>query len=128
MAYKLEWEKQGVVIRYAGRVDIDEVLRAQRDYEGNARFDSLRYVIIDTLAVIEVCTKARDAETVWVNDAGASTSNSRIRKAFIATDPSAIAFANAYKDLNEPGYELRTFEAEGDARQWLTAELGTGIK
>lgn len=128
MAYKLEWEKYGVAIRYSGRVDIDEVLRAQRDYEGNARFDSLRYVIIDTLAVVDVCTKERDAETVWVNDAGASNSNSRIRKAFIATHPSAIAFADAYKALNEPGYQLRTFENEGDARQWLTAELGVSAK
>lgn len=120
MLHELHWERNGLVVRYSGTVTIAEVLRAQEAYEQDERFDSLRYIVIDTLAVTSANLSPADAEEIWAQDVGAASSNPRIRKAILATLPAVIAFAEAYQRLPRGGFEIRIFDNARDARVWLS--------
>lgn len=48
MSYENSWEKRGVYRKYDGRVTGKEIIQAVQEVEGDARFDSVRYVTLST--------------------------------------------------------------------------------
>lgn len=119
MTHELMWERHGVVVKYWGRVTLNETLRAQAAYQSHARFEYFSYIIINTLDVTEVTAQSSDAEEVWVQDAGGAQRNKRIRKAFIAKLAAAIEFAESYRANGYGAFPLEIFDNESDARRWL---------
>jgi hypothetical protein len=119
MSYELIWEPRGVVKRFFGHVDGNEVLRATTETEVDPRFDDLRFVINDFLACTGFAFPADAVEEMAAIDGAIAQINSKIKIAIVATLPDVIAAADAYATDPLTSYPTRTFSTIEDARRWL---------
>ena len=121
MGYTLLWETRGVVLRFFGRITINDLLSASNAYEGDSRFDDLIYVIADYSQIDRCDAKPAEIENVWAVDYGAKMTNNKIKKAIVTTNPDIIAMARCYVAAPFPAFTIKVFATETDARAWLTA-------
>jgi len=119
MSYELLWEPRGVYLQFGGQVSINDILNATIQFEGNSRFDNLRYVIADYSRITGCDAKPTDIYDVWVMDAGAKRSNPNIKKAIVTTTSEVIELARCYKSMFMTAYPTEIFSTEVDARKWL---------
>jgi hypothetical protein len=120
MGYTLSWEPRGVVLRFAGRVTISDILSASNAYQGNRWYDELLYVIADYSQITDCDARPTDIDDVWAVDYGAKRSNNKIKKAIVTTSPEVVALARRYAAAPDPAFPVKVFAKEADARAWLT--------
>lgn len=120
MAYEFVWEPEGVIRQFSGTVSAREFIRAVERVQGDARYDDMRYVINDFLAVAEP-TFDEDAFTeLAVLHYGAHASNPNCRVVFLTTDN---ALASLVRKVLQNGpvvsYQTEVFPTLVEARDWL---------
>ena len=94
-------------------------------YEGDSRFDALRFVIADYTAITGCNAKPSDIEMVGAMGFGARRSNHRIRKAVVTTSPDVMAMAEHCRIALGSPVPTQTFATMAEARAWLArAEPG----
>uniref|UniRef100_Q47FG6 STAS/SEC14 domain-containing protein n=1 Tax=Dechloromonas aromatica (strain RCB) TaxID=159087 RepID=Q47FG6_DECAR len=121
MGYEIKWvPPDGVIKRHFGQVTGSELIAAVAKTEGDARFDTLRYVINDFLDCTGLTASSTDVEEIAAIDKSAASINPYIRIAIVATLPEVVAIANAY--MNDPFniYTTRLFSAMDEAKSWLS--------
>jgi hypothetical protein len=118
MSYEVLWEPRGAVKRFWGVVSSADMLRSVVETEADPRFDTLRYVINDFLAISHLTFSAEDVSEVATMDLGASRTNPAIKIAIVATMAELIAFAHQYADSDLNVYPTRIFATMGEARAW----------
>jgi hypothetical protein len=123
MAYQNIWEKRGIYRRYEGVVTGSDLLSAIHEIEGDIRFDQIRYVINDFLAVSEQAITQEELEEVAALDYATSLSNANIRLAIVTADPLLLEIADRYRALSDSPYPTRTFAQLRAARVWCDGEL-----
>lgn len=121
MSYEIIWEPRGVVKRYFGHVTSADMVQSVTDVEGNPRFDDLRYVINDFLAIDDISSSQKDVDDISVLDKGASFTNPQIRIAVVTTSPDVTALATAYAESSMNAYPTKIFASLSEARSWLDA-------
>jgi hypothetical protein len=123
MGYELIWRGEGVVKRFFAHAAYDDLVRATLEVESDYRFDHIRWVLNDFLAVAGASVEADHIEEMAAIDKAASLSNSQIIIAIVAADPTIIAMARyyAYSALN--AYETRIFSTLAEAYDWLLKSL-----
>ena len=120
MSYENTWEKYGVYRKFGDHITGREVLKAVQEVEGDARFDSVRYVISDFLDVIEQDISPRDVEIIAAIDRVAARSNSKFKVAVVATLPSIRELAALYTELSHDApFPSRLFDRIDEAREWV---------
>lgn len=119
MAFEIVWEIRGAYKRFRGHVTDEELLQSSILVEGDSRFDSLRYVINDFLAVESYSVSEAKVRIVSAIDAAAALSNPHIRIAIVATDQQIHALAELYVASPLNAYPTQIFGDIEDARAWL---------
>lgn len=121
MGYELIWEPRGVVKRFTGKVSDQDMLQSVVESEVDRRFDSLRFVINDFLAIQDITTSVQVVEEISAMDSGAAFSNPRIKVAVVTTSIDVISLATAY--INSPlnQYPTRIFSTMAEARTWTAS-------
>jgi len=120
MAFINNWEAGGVYKVFSGDVTGSEVLDSAVEVEEDQRFDQVRYVINDFLAVDGVDANERDIALVAAIDRAASKTNPDIRIAVVATQQKIIELAQHYSRLIEDcPFQAQLFASVEDARNWL---------
>lgn len=123
MGYEIIWEPKGVVRRFSGHIDKDEILRAVARTQGDSRFDDLQFIINDFLDGSGHSVDLSEIEETAAIENAASLINSKIRIAFVAAAPEFIAQANRYSSLPLIVFPTRIFATRDDARAWLGAPV-----
>ncbi len=122
MPYENVWEQQGVYRKYRGLVTGKEILKAAEEVEGDSRFDHIRYVINDFLAVTEQRISPKEIRIIAAIDKAAALSNPDIMVAIVATEQAIQEMAALYCDLSiDSPYPTRMFTGLDEAREWLKA-------
>jgi hypothetical protein len=98
MGYEIFWEPKGVVKRFFGQVTNDDMMQAVVKTEGDRRFDALRYVINDCLAIEKLSLTADEVDN-------------------ICPEMTRMALQYANSPLN--AYPTRIFPTLAEARFWL---------
>ena len=121
MAYEIIWEPRGVVKRFTGRVSEHDMLQSVVDTEVDPRFDTLRFVINDFLAIQGINTSTRVVEEISAIDSGAAASNPHIKVAIVTTSTDVTHLATAY--INSPlnQYPTKIFATMAEARTWTVS-------
>jgi hypothetical protein len=123
MSYEILWEPQGAVKRFWGLVSSDDMLRSVIESEADARFDSLRFVINDFLAVTQISFDSHVVDDIAVMDMGASKTNAAIKIAIVATAPELVELCRQYAESPLNVYPTEFFATLDEARAWV-AEPG----
>lgn len=119
MSYELIWEPRGVVKRYYGVLTSTDLVEPVERTEADPRFDALRYVINDFVAVERLELAPFDVEYVAAVDHAAAKSNHNIWIAVVTTASDVIALVERYGELSQDAYPTRVFETMTQARAWL---------
>lgn len=120
MSYENIWEKQGVYRKYNGRVTGKEIRQAVEEVEGDARFESVRYVISDFLDVTEQDISPQDIEIIAAIDKAAAITNPDIKVAVVATSQAIQGMASMYCELSDDiPFPCKLFTNLEEAREWV---------
>ncbi len=122
MAYTTEWENKGICWKYAGVVTGKELIRSNLDIYGDARFDNMRYQIVDLTDVEGIKVSAEDMKRIAAYDEAASLSNPYVKVAVVATSESAKALSIFYdNESSESPWETMLFDTVNEARFWINS-------
>ena len=118
MSYQLNWEPKGVFWKYNGDVTGQEIIDATSQIYGDARFDDLKYKIVDFLAVNSIKMGESDIALIAYQHKAAELSNPSVKTAILIERGNRYVeqFVSFFKDST---WEVEVFENENDANIWL---------
>ncbi len=120
MSFTLVWEDRGAYKKFSDFVSFSEYARSQELVLADPRTDDLRYVINDLLDVKSYSVTTDEAEYAAVFNRGASSSNPRLRIAFVTKDAKVVMLVKLVSVLSS--YPVKTFSTVEDARVWVSAD------
>ncbi len=124
MPYEMIWEPKGVHRRYYGHTNDQEIFESTIITEGSERFDALRYILIDFLAIESlVSTNPAFIPEISAIDSAAAKTNPCIKLAVVTEHPEIWKLAEAYRAHPLCSYPLEIFTSLADARAWVAVEL-----
>jgi hypothetical protein len=118
MPFVIHWETQGVYRKYHGHVGGDELLASIQHIEADDRFDHIRYVINDFLAVAGHDVSTAKLRLIAAIDKAATLSNPNIRVAIVTTGAPILTLAQHYVAAAPP-YPTEIFPSVAAARAWI---------
>lgn len=123
MAYTNVWEPAGVTTRFSGFVTAEEYVRSAEEICADARFDGLRFVIKDLLAIDGHAIEPGACDPIAAIRYGARFTNPNIYLVLLTTDERLVPFAHPKTDSFLHGlYETHAFSGDDAARRWLAAQ------
>ncbi len=122
MAYEVIWEPSGAYKKFAGHVNDEELRLSVSRLHGDRRFDDLRYVINDFLAVESYDVTEENVMYIAAIDGAAARSNPNIRVALVVTEAQGTQLALRYAGSPWTVYQTRIFHSAEEARAWAAAD------
>lgn len=123
MAFTNIWEPGGVCTRFTGFVTAAEYVRSAEEICADARFDSLRFVIKDLLAIDDHAIEREACDAIAAIRYGAHFTNPNIYLVLLTTDERLVPFAHPKTGSLLHGlYESHAFASDAAARGWLAAQ------
>ncbi len=123
MPWSNVWEARGVCTHFSGFVTAEEYVRSAEDICADPRFDDLRFVIKDLLAVEDHSIDPQARDPIAAIRYGARFTNPNIYLVLLTTDPRLLPFAHpATTSFLHGLYETRAFASADAARRWLSAQ------
>ena len=134
MPFTNVWESRGVCTRFSGTVSAAEYVRSAEEICADPRFDELRFVIKDLLAIDGHSIDRGALDPIAAIRYGARYSNPNIYLILLTADPRLAPLAEPdSKSFLRGLYETCAFADEATARRWLAAQppltrLGAALK
>jgi hypothetical protein len=134
MPYTNVWESRGVCTRFSGFVTAEDYIRSAEEICADPRFDELRFVIKDLLAIDDHSIDRAAIEPIAAIRYGARYTNPNIYVVLLTTDPRLAPLAQPESTSFLRGlYETCAFRDEVAARKWLALQppltrLGAALK
>ena len=123
MPYANIWEPGGVTTRFSGFVTAAEYVSSAEDICADPRFDALRFVIKDLLAIDGHDVEPRACDAIAAIRHGARFTNPNIYLVLLTTDARLMPFAHPEATSMLHGlYETHAFASADAARRWLAAQ------
>ena len=123
MPYANVWEPRGVCTRFSGFVTAEEYVRSAEDICADPRFDALRFVIKDLLAMDGHAIDPHALEPIAAIRYGARYTNPNIYLILLTADPRLSELAHPDpKSFLRGLYDTRAFADEAAARAWLARQ------
>ena len=121
MAYKLNWERDGVYWEYYGKVSGKEVVEASTTIYGDERFDTLKYKLVNFLDADSIEMNNDEVALIAHQHRAAERSNPNIKNAIVIKSNRGLAdkFAAFFTDSF---WEVQIFEDLDEANNWLGRE------
>ena len=134
MPYADVWEPRGVCTQFSGFVTAEEYVRSAEDICADPRFDELRFVIKDLLAIAGHSIDREAVEPIAAIRYGARYTNPNIYLILLTADPRLAPLSQPDSKSSLRGlYDTCAFADEAAARRWLAAQpplmrLGAALK
>ena len=123
MAFTNVWEPGGVCTQFTGFVTAEEYVRSAEEICADARFDSLRFVIKDLLAIDDHAIEPEACDPIAAIRYGARFTNPNIYLVLLTTDERLVPLAHPKSGSFVHGlYETHAFASDAAARRWLAAQ------
>jgi len=134
MPFANAWEPRGVCTQFSGFVTAEEYVRSAEEICADPRFDDLRFVIKDLLAIDGHSIDRAAVEPIAAIRYGARYTNPNIYLILLTADPRLAPLAQPdSKSFLRGLYDTCAFADEAAARRWLAAQppltrLGAALK
>ena len=120
MSYTISWTETGVIWTYTGLLTGSEIIESNDAIYGDARFDDLRYQIVDMSGVDSFQVSELEMRQMAHLDKAAARTNPHIRIAVVAPAGPAREVAEAYaKHSTDAIWKSETFNRMEEAQDWL---------
>jgi hypothetical protein len=118
MAYKLDWENNGIYWEYYGKVSGKEIVEASTTIYGDERFDTLKYKLVNFLGVESIKMDEDEVALIAYQHRAAERSNPNIKNAIVIKSGSKLAdkFAAFFSDSS---WDVQVFQDLDEANNWL---------
>jgi len=117
------WEPGGVCTRFTGFVTAAEYVRSAEEICADARFDDLRFVIKDLLAIDDHAIRPEGCDPIAAIRYGARFTNPNIYLVLLTTDERLVRFAHPDTGSFLHGlYDTHAFASNDAARRWLAVQ------
>ena len=123
MPFSNVWEPRGVCTHFSGFVSAEEYVRSAEEICADPRFDELRFVIKDLLAIDGHAIDPAALDPIAAIRYGARLTNPNIYLVLLTADPRLAPFAYpGAKSFLRGLCESRAFPDAASARHWLAAQ------
>ena len=121
MPHSVQWEPEGVCVKFWGTVDSPEITAIYEEISSDARSDRIRYVLQDYLgASRSTGMTLSDVKVFAALEMGASYGQARpVWRAAVASDPSICDFLKYFRAVRTSPDPFQIFDTEREARAWL---------
>ena len=122
MNFTVKWEKNGVHVIFSGIISIENIVQSQAVYQGDPRYEELKYSICDFRNCDSNDVKPAELYEPLSYDIGASSTLEDHKLALIATNEySKMLIENYIAKSRNVGlsWEVRFFDSESEARNWV---------
>jgi hypothetical protein len=127
MPYELAWEGvRGVVAKYSGIISANDLEQICEQVTIDPRWDTLRYVIVDALAIdgVDVDTSTGSAlARPNILLIGAASVHGPVLFAIVTDNDALLRMLQRQRDLKVFPYETREFDSIAPARAWIDSVL-----
>ena len=124
MPYEINWERNGVVVRFTGVFDFKENVNANNEIYSDSRCDRLNYAIWDVSDVSEMAVNEVETLLIAMQDQSCSSLVPKIKLAFLAQDETLRGFFNQYAahyQSRKTGWDFKVFDNMESTRAWVTS-------
>ncbi len=121
MSYKIEWVDTGVLIKYNGDININDLFNAGNLITSDLRYDLLNFVISDFLKVKSLKISELDIKHLSTRDVIPSIWNPNIKFAVVSNNMDIQEMVLRYIDfmkVNE--WEIKLFNNLDESIEWCT--------
>lgn len=118
MASEIIWEPKGVIQRFSGHCNNDDLGASLSGIFGHGRFDDIKYVIYDFLDIGCCRCDLNTVENTAAISSAASATNPNVKVAIVATQPWVVEWAPTFIDISGTRYPTRLFSTLEEARAW----------
>lgn len=123
MPVEIIWKDRGVCRRYSGVVTATEFLESILVVQRDPRFDTLAYSILDAFDVTGTDVSDFDIKSVAAHSIGALNSNSTVKVAIAASDPTLLAMAQIFLSPPYSSYPAEILTSREAADAWIRAAI-----
>ncbi len=123
MPYKVFWEEEGVYVRWSGLSNAEESIKLNGEIYGYKYFDTIKYIISDTLDAEIPNFSEIDLRIIAKLDEQASKWNPDLKIAHISNNPEFVQLIKSYENkMDDSGWTFMVFDNLEDARKWVDSE------
>ena len=123
MPYTIGWESHGIHSRFTGDVTGKEIIAHGAKLHGDARFDSVRFIIADFSGTQQLTITLDEVKEIAARDAVAALSNPRVRVAIVSNSETVDVGSALYKSDNANStWKAEIFRTLEEARRWAEGE------
>ena len=115
MSYKLTW-------KYSGIVSGEEIIEASTAIYGDARFDKLRYKLVDFLEIESLEAGEKEVALVAFQHQSAATYKTNIKNALVIKSEQSELAHKFVEFSNDSLWPIKVFHNLDDANEWLGRE------
>jgi len=98
MPHTNTWEKKGLLRKFTGNIQPEEILSSNFDIHVHPEFESIKYIINDFTEVTGMSVNKSHTKIYASSDDMASNTKGKLKIAIIAIQDAHIALANNYRE------------------------------
>lgn len=122
MTFNINWDKNGVYVKFRGNVTPQDLIDANNYVISNAKFESIEYQIFDFLHIDEFLITSYDITIIGTMDKGQVDFKEKMKVAILSQDDHVIEITKEYEQLMDgTSWETNIMTNIDDAREWVNA-------
>ena len=123
MPYTIEWKTDTVIWTYSGRLTGEDILESNMAIYGDARFDALRYQIVDLRKVDEFAVDEIHMRKIAHLDRAAAYTNPHVRVAVVTNEERGETMTDTYiEQAPDSHWPTQTFYDLDEALTWVKSK------
>lgn len=120
MTFNINWDKEGVYVKFRGLVTAQDLIDSNNYLMSNAKFDSINYQIFDFLDIEEFKVSSYDISIIGTMNKSQSEYNKDMMIAIISEDNNVKEIIKEYDQLLfGTNWISKGFSSVENARTWV---------
>ncbi len=122
MAHTNTWTSKGLIRKFTGDVEAEEILKSNFESHENSGFMKIKYIINDFSNVNEIRINTEHTKIYALTDDIISDTKGKFKIAIVATKDEHLMLANSYRnEMKNYHFTCEIFQTFEKAKEW--AEL-----
>ena len=120
MAYTNTWAEHGLLRKFTGIIDPEELLKSNFELQAHPKFADIKYIINDFTSVTEIIFGEEYAKVYASTDDIISDTKGKLKIAIVVEREEHIVLANSYRrELKNQHFICEVFETIKEADDWV---------
>ncbi|MBI9055891.1 MAG: hypothetical protein JEY96_18870 [Bacteroidales bacterium] len=120
MTFNINWDKDGVYVKFRGEVTAQDLIDANNYVISNANFDTIKYQIFDFLHIDKFSITSYDISIIGTMDKSQSEFKQDMQVAIVTEDDYVAEITREYDHfMTGSNWTTKVFPKLDDARSWV---------